>query len=67
LKLVLVYSALAAIATAVNIGAQHLSTRLYAGPGTVVCSMIAGTGVGLAVKYWLDKRFVFRRTAPCSP
>ena len=59
-KLALVYSFLAAIATLANIGAQDVVIRLYDGIGAVTLSMIVGTGVGLVIKYVLDKRYIFR-------
>jgi len=54
------YLILALIAMAANIGAQDLSTRLYTGPGYLIASVVLGTGVGLVVKYLLDKRYIFR-------
>ena len=60
MKLVLTYALLALVATAANIGAQDLLARLYAGPFALVLAMIAGTAVGLIVKYMLDKRYIFR-------
>ncbi|XYJ11322.1 GtrA family protein [Telluria sp. B2] len=60
MKLALVYSLLAAIATLANIGAQDVVIRLYNGIGAVTLSMIVGTGVGLIIKYDLDKRYIFR-------
>ncbi|MEX1167443.1 MAG: GtrA family protein [Hydrogenophaga sp.] len=54
------YAIFALIATAANIVAQDVTTRLYSGSGYIVSSMIVGTGVGLLVKYWLDKRYIFR-------
>lgn len=48
------------IATAANIGAQDLTIRLYAGAYAVQLSVAVGTGVGLIVKYVLDKRYIFR-------
>lgn len=57
--LALRYTIFALIATAANIGAQELSTRLYAGPFALTLSIIMGTGVGLVVKYVLDKRYIF--------
>ena len=59
-KFVFVYILLAAVATAVNIGAQDACSRLYAGTGHLMASMIVGTGAGLVVKYVLDKRYIFR-------
>jgi putative flippase GtrA len=60
MKLALTYAFLALIATAANIGAQDLTVRLYAGAYAVLLSVAVGTGVGLIVKYVLDKRYIFR-------
>ncbi|HCF2340210.1 GtrA family protein [Pseudomonas paraeruginosa] len=60
MKLALIYTLLAAIATICNIGAQELSTRLYFGPYAMALSIMIGTAVGLLVKYALDKRYIFR-------
>jgi putative flippase GtrA len=54
------YGIFALIATVANIGAQDAFTRVYSGPGNIVASMVLGTGVGLVVKYLLDKRYIFR-------
>jgi putative flippase GtrA len=60
MNLVILYALFAAIAIATNIGTQDIVTRLYHGPFDMTLSMLFGTGVGLAVKYLLDKRFIFR-------
>jgi putative flippase GtrA len=60
MKLALTYALLAMIATATNIGAQDLTVRLYSGAYAVLLSVAVGTGVGLIVKYVLDKRYIFR-------
>ena len=60
MKLAFTYSILALIATAANIGAQDLTLRCYRGAFDVVLSVAVGTGVGLVVKYILDKRYIFR-------
>jgi hypothetical protein len=60
MKLALTYALLAMIATATNIGAQDLTVRLYSGTYAVLLSVAVGTGVGLIVKYVLDKRYIFR-------
>jgi len=59
-KLALNYGIFALIATAANIGVQDLVTRAYGGAFDILASLIAGTGVGLVVKYVLDKRYIFR-------
>jgi putative flippase GtrA len=59
MKLTLTYSLLAAIATVINIAAQELSINLYSGPWAVGVAIFFGTGVGLVVKYVLDKKYIF--------
>lgn len=59
-KLAINYASLALIATAANIGAQDIAIRAYSGAFDVFASIVVGTGVGLVVKYILDKRFIFR-------
>lgn len=60
MKLAMTYAILALIATAANIGAQDLFIRGYSGAFGVLLSVATGTGVGLVVKYILDKRYIFR-------
>ncbi|WP_207885089.1 GtrA family protein [Pseudomonas sp. 30_B] len=60
MKLALIYAILALIATVANIGSQDLVVRNYAGPYSITLSIIIGTGVGLLLKYALDKRYIFR-------
>lgn len=60
MKITLLYTLLAAVATAVNIAAQDVLLRLYDGAGHLWTSVLFGTGVGLVVKYALDKRYIFR-------
>lgn len=56
----ILYCLFAAIATLVNLGTQELSTLVYSGYGSLGLAIIAGTGTGLVVKYWLDKRYIFK-------
>ncbi|MGF6900978.1 GtrA family protein [Paraburkholderia sp. GAS348] len=60
MNLAMLYSFFAALATLANIAAQDATRRLYAGPFELLASVIIGTGVGLVVKYLLDKRWIFR-------
>lgn len=60
MKLALIYTLLAAIATVANLISQEITTRLYYGPYHIALSILIGTGVGLVVKYILDKRYIFR-------
>lgn len=59
-KLAVNYAIFALIATAANIGAQDLIIRTYNGAFGILISVVVGTGVGLVVKYVLDKRYIFR-------
>ena len=59
-KIALYYIIFALIATAANIVAQDCSVRLYNGAFSVAASIFIGTGVGLLVKYELDRRYIFR-------
>ncbi|QTD47045.1 GtrA family protein [Ottowia testudinis] len=60
MRIALLYAVFAALATAANIGAQDMWLRWWHGPYTVTLSVLAGTAVGLVVKYMLDKRYIFR-------
>lgn len=61
-KLAFYYGIFALIATMANILAQDISIRLYSGMFGILFSVVVGTGVGLVVKYVLDKRYIFRYT-----
>ena len=56
-KLTINYAVFVLIATAANIGAQDIVIRIYSGAFDIFASVIVGTGVGLIVKYILDKRY----------
>lgn len=59
-KLALSYGIFALVATVANIGAQDIIVQIYDGVFHVWVSIIGGTGVGLLVKYFLDKHYIFR-------
>jgi putative flippase GtrA len=59
MKLALIYTSLALVATAANIAAQDIALRIYAGPLQLVASIAVGTAIGLVVKYVLDKKYIF--------
>lgn len=56
-SIVVPYVAFAILSTIVNIAAQDLTMRFVA--ANVALSIGAGTVSGFAVKYWLDRRFIF--------
>lgn len=60
MRLATLYAILAAISMGCNFASQELMVRIYHGPFAVTLSIMVGTGVGLLVKYMLDKRFIFR-------
>lgn len=58
-SLILRYSAFAAVATVTNILTQEASLSVYHGNKALEASILAGTGMGFAVKYVLDKYWIF--------
>jgi putative flippase GtrA len=59
-KLAINYAIFALIATSANIVAQDIVIHTYRGAFDILVSVMVGTGVGLVVKYILDKRYIFR-------
>ena len=53
------YIFFALVATLINLLCQDLAGRVYEGPFELYFSMGIGTLAGLAVKYVLDKKFIF--------
>jgi len=60
MRLTIFYILFAAIASFANIFAQDVFVRLYHGVYAITLSIFVGTFIGLLVKYWLDKRYIFR-------
>ena len=60
MRLALVYAIIAVIAMMANLAVQALSVRLWSGIWQIEISVLAGTAVGLVVKYVLDKIYIFR-------
>ena len=59
-RIALLYTLFAAISTAANIGAQDVLLRVAREVDhAIVLSVLFGTGVGLVVKYVLDKHYIF--------
>ena len=55
-KLAMLYTAFAIIATFCNILAQDIFSYIYSGHFYIFISIVIGTGVGLVIKYVLDKK-----------
>ena len=53
------YSAFAIVSTAMNIGAQMLSILLYTGVYKIEVSILIVTTVGLPLRYFLEKHYIF--------
>ena len=60
IKLAVLYAAFAIVATFFNILAQDICSYIYSGPFYILISIIVGTGVGLVIKYILDKKYIFK-------
>jgi putative flippase GtrA len=60
MNLALLYALFACISTLANLGAQAVVVRMFSGEYGVMFSVVMGTGIGLVVKYLLDKRWIFR-------
>lgn len=55
----MLYAVFAALATFANLGAQALVVWVYRDAYAIEISILAGTAVGLLIKYILDKRHIF--------
>lgn len=55
--LVLSYAGFAILATLANLASQRAVLALW--PGGLIVALAVGTLVGLVVKYWLDKTWIF--------
>lgn len=58
-ELALRYTAFAVLATLANLGAQRLVLTQGESAALFALAVLAGTAVGLVVKYLLDKRWIF--------
>ena len=59
-SLILRYGAFAVIATLANLGAQRLAFAFAPEAIRLLAALVCGTGVGLVVKYLLDKKWIFQ-------
>ena len=58
-KVAVLYVIFALAAIIFNLGTQFIIVLIYTNTYVVEWSILAGTGVGLLIKYMLDKRFIF--------
>ena len=62
-KIAVLFSLFAVLSTAINIGSQMLSIWIYKGPLAVEISILVGTAMGLPLRYFLEKRYIFNFTS----
>lgn len=62
-KIALLYSFFAALSAGINIGFQVASIWAYRGWLYVEISILVGTVMGLPVRYFLEKRYIFAFTS----
>lgn len=62
-KLALLYVGFAIVATACNLLSQRLVMAVDDSAIGFIAALVIGTGVGLVVKYLLDKRWIFADTS----
>lgn len=60
IKVGLAYTFFAFIATIVNILSQDTFLRLYSKTYSITISIFVGTLTGLVIKYYLDKKYIFK-------
>ena len=59
MKIAVTYATFSILAIMANIGTQELTLWDESSSLNVFISVMAGTGVGLVIKYLLDKRYIF--------
>lgn len=59
MRITIIYTFFAIIASSANIVVQDVFVRIYGGAYAIELSILLGTAIGLIVKYWLDKRYIF--------
>ena len=62
-RIAILYTLFAVLSTAMNIGSQMLSIWVYKGPLSVEISILVGTAMGLPLRYFLEKRYIFNFTS----
>ena len=62
-KIAVLYTLFAIVSTAINICSQMLSIWVYKGPFSVEISILVGTAMGLPLRYFLEKKYIFDFTS----
>jgi putative flippase GtrA len=63
LKIGMIYTLFVALSTVINIVSQMVSIWAYSGYLAIEVSILAGTIVGLPLRYFLEKRYIFSYTS----
>jgi putative flippase GtrA len=58
-RIAFLYSLFAVSSIVINIGSQMISIAVYAGPFAIELSILVGTIVGLPLRYYLEKIYIF--------
>lgn len=62
-RIAILYTLFAVLSILINIGSQMLSISVYKGPFFVEISILVGTMLGLPLRYFLEKRYIFAFTS----
>ena len=62
-RIAVMYTLFAVLYSAINIGFQMLSIWVYKGPYSVEFSIFVGTAMGLPLRYFLEKKYIFEFTS----
>ena len=63
LKIAVLYTLFAVFSIVINIGSQMLSIWVYKGLFSVEISILVGTAMGLPLRYFLEKKYIFDFTS----
>ncbi|MEK9685481.1 MAG: GtrA family protein [Rhodospirillaceae bacterium] len=61
-KIAVLYTLFAVVSTVINMCSQMVSIWVYEGPFSVEISILVGTAMGLPLRYFLEKRYIFNFT-----
>ena len=62
-KIAVLYTLFAVFSIVINIGSQMLSIWVYKGLFSVEISILVGTAMGLPLRYFLEKKYIFDFTS----
>jgi putative flippase GtrA len=62
-RIAVLYTLFAMLSTAINIASQMLSIWVYKGPFSIEISILVGTAIGLPLRYFLEKKYIFDFTS----